>query len=925
MRKSTYLLIGTGMALLLGAFFLVGSLNQGKDPRAAYEEFLREEAQVFANLDMDEILDKPKMDRPDLAALSDFFKTVDPELKTVPKWRSIEAYNALKAQPSQLKSGLETLEWTHHPTDMGGRTRTMMFDPNDPNHAKVWTGAVTGGLWVSEDAIGGQPWQPVNDFYSNLSISSLTYDPNNTTTFFAGTGESQTALIIYRESSGRGSGLYRSDDAGATWNLIPSTKDWAYVNDVIVRDEDGQSVVYAAVSSGTYKGQMHTSEPSDGLYRSADNGESWTQVLPLVPSGNRPYAPSDIQLNGDGSRMFVGTTYHWDDREGAASILYSDNGTDWTVIPDYYNLIVDGYSLGNRTYHYPGRVMLSASPNTPGTLYALVAAGYVRSDQFIGYDCAMILKTTDGGQTWEQKSVAMRGGDNTFAYLAWHALAVTVSPYNPNMVWIGGLDVWRTTNGGDSWTKYTDWAEMYGNGASDYVHADIHHVLYKPGSDTDLLIATDGGIFGTRSASAQTPYFFEVNRNFSTLQYYSGAIHPAAGAVHFMGGLQDNGTMFYKANVTPTFTDMLSGGDGALCFIDEDNPKIHLTTVYHNSIYLWNAEKESDPAYVRARSFNSGMFVNAMDYNSRDDILFANRMREEGTYPNQIEVIGITESGINSVNTSRNLKTGIDVPFTVVKYSPHSPSGQSTLYLGSQAGHLFKQEHAAAVGDLTNLTSDDFPTANMSCIQIGQSEDTLLVTFSNYGVASVWWSVDAGQTWQNKEGNLPDIPVRWALIHPENGKQVMLATELGVWTTRDITDDPVVWTQNISGLANVRVDQIKLRKTDLTVLAATHGRGMFTTTWPPVYATGTEDLISLEGFSVFPNPSSGAFSIEMPANRAFTLVISDAAGRVVHKQEVEASQAVWHGTLDLTREPKGLYFVQVITGNQPFVQKVLIQ
>ena len=467
---------------------------------------------------------------------------------------------------------------------------------------------------------------------------------------------------------------------------------------------------------------------------------------------------------------------------------------------------------------------------------------------------------------------------------------------------------------------------MYGNGASDYVHADIHSIVYRTGSDTDLIIGTDGGIFGTRTASAQTPYFFELNRNFSTLQYYSGAIHPSAGAIHFMGGLQDNGTLFYRANNTPTFRDMLSGGDGALCFIDEDNPKIHLTTVYHNSIYLWNAEKETDPISVRSRGFNSGMFVNAMDYNSRDDILFANRMQEQGTYPNQIEVIGISEDNINNTGTVRTLNTAINSPFTNVKYSEHSPSGRSTIFLGSQAGHVFKLENAtASAGDLSDLTTTDLPAASVSSIDLGQSEDTLLVTYSNYGVPSVWFSTNGGQSWINKEGNLPDIPVRWGLVHPQNGKQVMLATELGIWTTRDITATPVQWTQNIAGLANVRIDMIKLRKADNTVLAATHGRGMYTTTWPAVYATGKEDIALSKALRVYPNPTSGEFTVEFAPEQKAAIVITDAAGRVVLQDAVQNESGLVAKSYDLTREPAGLYFVRIQNGSQVSVQKVLLR
>jgi hypothetical protein len=123
---------------------------------------------------------------------------------------------------------------------------------------------------------------------------------------------------------------------------------------------------------------------------------------------------------------------------------------------------------------------------------------------------------------------------------------------------------------------------MYGNGSDDYVHADIHAFVFKPGSDIVMFIGTDGGVFGTRTASAPDANmkFFESANKYSTLQYYSCALHPDAGSIHFMGGLQDNGSMFYRRGHIPAFTDMLSGGDGALCFIDQNDPSIQITTHY---------------------------------------------------------------------------------------------------------------------------------------------------------------------------------------------------------------------------------------------------------------------------------------------------------------------------------------------------------
>ena len=900
--------------------------------RSSYEHFIRKTCDHFQVTRPAVTENISRMDQPDMAALDEFLKTVDPATKNVPTERLINAYRQTETLEN-LKTGGDALTWTAHPTDMGGRTRTLMFDPNDPEHKKMWAGAVTGGLWVNEDPVSGEAWQPVDDFWPDLSISCMTYDPNNTQNFYVGTGESQTALIIYRESSGKGMGIMHSTDGGTSWSLMPSTTGWAYVTSILVRNEQGVSVIYAGVVSGIYKGAGHQSQPGDGLYRSTDGGVTWAQVLPNIPGTDHSYAPSDLDMSSDSSRIFVGTTYGINedasdnDRSGAACLLYSDDGINWTVNSTYHDLITAGYNIPgkSRTYHYPGRVVLSNVPSNPDMMYALVAGGYLRGDQFIGYDCALILKTEDKGATWTSlDNIPMRGSSNTFAYLAWHALEVEVSPFNPNVIWIGGLDTWRSTDGGVNWTKMSDWAQMYGNGSPKYVHADIHVITYKPGTDNELFVTTDGGIFGTRSAASPTNVvFFELNRNYSTLQYYSCAIHPDSAAIHFMGGLQDNGTIFYKKGDTPTFRNMLSGGDGALCFVDQDHPSVCITTVYNNSIYTWKGDKETMPDRLQSRGFNTGMFINAMDYDWKNDILFANGTNEQGNNKNTLEVIGITESNING--TLRNIPTHSNVPISNVKWSELSPQNLSTLFLGTQAGKLFKLEDAAHIGTLTDLTGADFPTANISAVDIGQSEDTLLVTFSNYGVPSVWLTVDGGQNWKNIEGNLPDMPIRWGIFHPLNGKQVMLATETGAWTSPNVLADPVVWSPDNHGMAHVRIDMLKFRKSDNTVLAATHGRGMFTTIWEPAFVSGTADQWISDKVRVFPNPSNGMISIEIPAGNKSAVSILDVTGRVVLSESIPDNSTTTHRSYNLTHQSKGTYFIRIQRNGKTTTQQLIIQ
>lgn len=923
--KIKNLLLASGMVIAASVCIVLITRNAKPDARKEYEKFLVSEFQGLAVSEQaaEKGSGKIGMDRPDQAAFAEYIKTVDPALKAVPMERIIAANKATDALKS-LKSGMDVISWTSHPTNMGGRTRTLMFDPNDPSGNKLWAGSVTGGLWYNNNPAAGDAWTPVNDFWSNLSISCMTYDPNNKQIFYAGTGESQTALIIYRESSGLGTGIMRSTDGGQTWSPMPSTQSWPYVTDILVRDELGVSVIYVGVVSGIYKGTTHQAKPTNGLYRSTDSGNTWTQVLPNIPGKDYSYAPSDIETNADGTKIFIGTTYGvnpdatGNDRSGAACILVSDDGLTWTVNNTYQQKI-----LAQDTYIYPGRVMLCKAPSNPNIVFAVVAAGYLKSDGFIWYDCQFLLKTSDKGTTWTEMNYP--GG---FAYLAWHAFVITVSPLNPNIIWVGGLDTWRTTNGCTSWTKLSDWSLMQGPGADNYVHADIHVIKYKPGSDTELYIATDGGIFSTRTASAPDAgmKFFEVANNYSTLQYYSCAMHPDAGAIHYIGGLQDNGSMFYKRGNTPTHRDMLSGGDGAMCFIDQNEPSIQITTHYNNNIYLYSGTKENNPQYADTKYIGTGTFVSPMDYDWKNNILYANGASPKLDYLNTLHVLYVSANSITGSNTGKSISTQSLVPYSNIKWSEWSPVNKSNIFIGTESGQIFKYADAAHTGTLTNLTPPEFPTANISSIDIAGSEDTLLVTFSNYGVPSVWLSVNGGSNWRNVESNLPDMPIRWGIFHPKSGNQVMLATETGIWTTTNILEDPVIWTPDNQGMANVRIDMLKFRKSDNTVLAATHGRGMFTTIWEPSFINSRNDqIIANQGVKVYPNPSAGQFEVQISLQGKLQFTIMDISGRIIVSENLTSEMGSLNKACDLTREAKGLYLINVRSKQVSVTKQVLLK
>ena len=903
-----------GIALLSVAIVTGLLINKNTDKRTEYEKFLAQEYNKVENIIKSDKDNIKKPEHPELASLQNYFKIIDPELKRVPTERLYKAYKYTKEciSDQQLKSGGKDLEWTETGSNMGGRTRAVMWDPNETSGNKVWAGGVTSGLWYNNNITDtNTSWQTVNDFWPSLSISCIVYDPNNPQIFYMGTGEPFTARIIYRESSGVGIGIWRSTDAGENWELLPSTEDFKYITDIKVNDENGASVIYAGVVSGDYHGASHQSEPSDGLYRSTDGGQTWEQVLPDIVDETEPYAPADIEIASNG-RIFIGTMKNLNG-DGGATILYSDEGTagTWTIFDDYVEIIQN-----DPEYYIPGRIVLASAASNPNIVYAIIGAGWLNSSGFNYARGRYVLRSDDGGETWNQKSLP--GGDPYWASLSWHAFIDAVNPTNPDEVFVGGLDVWKTSNGGNSWNHLSDWALMYYGGGDDYVHADQHVQLYKDGSSDIMLYGTDGGVFYTTNATSSDPIFQEKNKNFSTLQFYTCDIYPVAGQNYFVGGLQDNGTLLYMGQPLD-INDMIDGGDGAYCFFDENEPQIMITSVYYNSytiFYNWNYHNSMG-------NYGTGIFINPADYDSELNILYANGVTFSGDHLNKIlRITGIPNSPNDQLV---NLNTGLNVYFSCIKVSPYSPSGTTTLFVGSQNGKLFKVTNAQTSPQADDIGSNDFPIAYLSSVSVGGSEDTLLVTFSNYGIPSVWQTYDGGQTWQDISGNLPDMPIRWSLYHPENTKQVMLATEIGVWTTNKANDIDVVWEPD-AGLPNVRVDMLQMREVDNTVLAATHGRGFFYATWNYNPSTSIDES-DIEDMAVYPNPTSGIINIKSGTNISENteLTVTDINGRIIYQEKPEVWNAESIRQINLTGKAKGVYFVRVQSAENKSMQKIILR
>ncbi len=908
------------LAFLIFSISIIIKLNRSE--RKSYERFLINELKSLNIKYIEEKGANPKMDKPEMAGIQDYYATIDPNLRNVPHERLISAIKETKGKLKRSKSELfNRYLWNEVPSDMGGRVRSFMFDPNDSDYKKVWAGSVTGGLWYNNNIYNlDSAWYPISDVWENLSISAIVYDPNNPLVYYVGTGEPQTAVTIYRESSTRGVGIWKTIDGGKTWNLLSSTEEFPYITDLIIRDEDGQSVIYAGVVSGTYQGQDHTPVPSDGLFRSTDGGNSWTQVLPNIPGENITYSPSDIEL-ASSDRIFVGT-YRNIDGKGGATILYSDNGTDWTIFEDYANLIKES---SDPTVVIPGRTIIASSASSPNAIYAVIAAGGYTAQNWIYYRGRFLLKSDDNGETWQTKNLPY-GDDGSWATLAWHAITLEVDPNDENTIFAGGLNLHRSTNGGTSWEEISSWfnfGSYYDPNLEPYVHADQHSIIFKPGSSDTICFTNDGGVFLTKNGTETDITFIERNKEFNTLQFYTCNLHPDSATNIFVGGLQDNGTVTYMGNPIDNEESFVSYGDGAYCFFTRNNKLI--TTVYYNRVYISSSTGLNNYVVYTSNDYSSGTFISPSDYDYENDTYYANAVGFTGNNAdNLLRINNVVSSELNNYSFV-DVNTGSNVYFSHVRLSKYSDVEERILFLGTQAGELFKVKNIQTNPASTNIGSDNFPLGNISCVTEGKNINELLVTFSNYGVSSVWYTSDGGNSWEEKEGNLPDMPIRWAIFDPEDTSKVVLATEVGIWATNNIHNESVLWEPINNGLPNVRVDMLRLREFDNTILAATHGRGLYYCDLEGGYSTNSRTVIDTElKANIYPNPTSGIVNINFEENnlKSVNISIFNTGGILVESFEKYNNSGELRLNLDYLQN--GTYILKISANNKLTTKKILL-
>ncbi|MDX1439430.1 MAG: hypothetical protein R3284_05960, partial [Rubricoccaceae bacterium] len=589
-------------------------------------------------------------------------------------------------------------EWeSMGPTNNGGRTLAVVINTERPE--SVWIGSAGGGLWRSYSEGLNASWERVSTGFPVTSASTVAIAESDTNVVYLGTGE----VYRYQDTRGgvvdrptRGSygiGILKSEDGGTTWEHVLN---WSQnqergVARIRVNPNDADDV-WAATT--------------EGVYRSTDGGDTWTNVHPVVMAMDIVLHPSDpdnaIASHGD--------------QESAGKGIYrtNDGGSSWTQLT---NGVQDDFI---------GKIILDRHPTDPDIVYASIGDGIVSSG---GTDTELI-RTLDGGDAWSTVTTLDYG-----SYQGWFAHYVGINPNDPSTVFLAGVQLYRSSDGG-----FTTDVQASG------IHVDHHAIAFHPTDENIIYFANDGGIY--RSTDKGLSYD-DLNEGYVVLQFYNGTGHSATDPEMSVGGAQDNGSWLWTGS---SVWDKVGGGDGSWAAIDPSDDQVqYISSQFLNirrTTNTWASSSGIAPPGGGATSFIAPYVLAP----TMPDRIYAGRSviyRSNNRGSNWTATNGGSPLDGNAAVAMAVSQTDPDVVYvTTAPDRLPSVAGQRTGVHVTRDG-----------GDTWTDITGTLPDRIFLDVAVHPDDDNIAyVTAGGFGEGHIFRTVDGGATWTDITGILPDVP-----------------------------------------------------------------------------------------------------------------------------------------------------------------------
>lgn len=733
--------------------------------------------------------------------------------------------------------------WTvQGPANIGARINTIKVNPANPD--VIYIGYSQGGVWKTIN--GGASWFPIFDQQSFLAISDIELDPQNPNTVYVGTGDLNVSGYPFI-----GDGLWKSPDGGQTWQHLGLTEQRIVAK--IALHPTNSNIIYAATMGLPFERNNQR-----GLYKTINGGQSWQQVLFLSDSTG----VIDLEMASDNPNVLYAAG--WDRiRNNKESVVSGQNAGIWKTTNGGQNWtrLENGLPTGDKS-----RVGLSIGANQPNLLVSVVVDSTL--------DVHGIYKSDDSGASWsalplDGLNLAFMGG------FGWYFGKIYINPFDPNDIFVCGVTVWRSLDGGNTWFQTTpDWW-LY------EVHADAHDMAFI--DQNTCLLATDGGLY----RSSDNGFLWEKIENIPTSQFYRVAYNPFEPDVYY-GGMQDNGTSAGNSDDIANWP-RIWGGDGFQAAFHPTDPNIFYFETQNGSIYGTN-----DGSFID----NATSGIDFSDRKHWDMQYLISGHDPETMYTGTYRVYQGLGHLPNWFPISDDLTDGniFGSRYHTISTLHESPVDGDLLYVGTTDGNVWRGNPGSF--NWVNISAG-LPDRYVSSVKASPSDaDRVFVTHTGYKdndfSPRIHRSDDRGVTWKAIAGDLPNLAVNDIFVLPGHQDSVLFAaTDGGVFGTLDGGQH---WERLGTGMPVVPVYDMELNPVQRTLIAGTYARSIMTF---PLDSLQIGDNVSTYNpggaqsprLTMTPNPANVQAKLSlynMAPKHTTDVFIADLSGRIVWQKTVRS-------------------------------------
>ncbi|UCH96982.1 MAG: hypothetical protein JSV88_09065, partial [Candidatus Aminicenantes bacterium] len=670
------------------------------------------------------------------------------------------------------------------PAPIGGDTsaytgRVAAIGVSASNPELYYVGGADGGVWKSEN--GGASWKPLTDHLPTTAIGAIAVDPTNDQVVYAGSGEANFA-----NHSRYGLGLYKTTDGGENWEVLAADVFSGRCFSRIVIDPDNTNILYASITHAgglpSFDFNIAAARGHDGaqlplgIWKSPDGGNTWSQLTNGIPGD---LSATDLVIDpSNSSILYAGIGHVFGDlRNGIYKSI--DGGTSWNRLDN---------GLPDTEV---GRIALAATPANPNRIYASIVRACDATGG--GASTLSVYRSDDGGLSW-----VSRYPGSIHATYGWYLNVIAASPSNPDIAFVGGLRLYRTFDGGDSWL------DAMGN-----QHVDFHALSFD--AQERLLSGNDGGVYRSSDLGDQ---WTVLNNGLGIVQFYAGISVDPNDPSTIYGGSQDNGTIKKIGNGKEDWVIIL-GGDGGCTGIKPDDSSV-VFAEYQRTGNLFKSVQYGANLYRSASGINPNdpnCFVPPYDFdpNNPDHMYYATHRFYKST-----------NSGNSWTPISGDLTGGNGAAIRGFTIAPSNPA---TIYAGTNDGRILVSFDRGNEWELQLIDIPGWPRIMRQFAVAPSDHLTTYLAVSYFGVDQVLMTQDGGENWISLDNNLSDIPVNTICLDPRYGLQVLyIGTDSGVYRS---TDGGNTWARYGQGLPNCTVNDMKIDTFNDHLIAATQGRGMW--------------------------------------------------------------------------------------------------